>query len=205
MQNLVSTPIIFPYVQPVDWNAWWELWYRENRIVNKVEKNHNQYGVLWRGFDIYVKPGIDSIKETHYKAINLNCPELFPCIFENIDQLPIDVDIVRAVSSFGRVLPHRDQESTAVSVRSMLYDNNVRDTFYYNINNNIQYQKLPDDSNTWAYWDNKVTHGTDWYMGHSKILIMYFGKTKQLESDLILKKSQSHYTEYVIYDESLPS
>ena len=205
MQNLVSTPIVFPYVCPTNWNAWWELWHKENRIVPKVAKNHNQNGVLWRGFDIYVKPGIDVVEETHYRSINLNCPEMFPCIFENLNQLPIDVDIVRAVSSFGKVLPHKDQETNTISVRSMLYDNNVRDTFYYNINDKLQYQKLPKDSNTWAYWDSKVTHGTDWYMGHSKILIMYFGKTKEVEVNKILKYSQQQYSEYSIYTESLPS
>ena len=205
MQNLISTPMIFPYVKPVDWNAWWELWYKENQIVNKVKKNHNQYAALWRGFDIYVKPGIDPVRETNYNAVNLNCSEMFPCIFENLDQLQIDVDIVRAVSRFGKVLPHKDQETRNISIRSLLYDNNAKNTFYYNINDKIQYQQLPEDTNTWAYWDNKVTHGTDWYQGHSKILIMYFGKTKHLEIDSILEKSQRQYSNYVICNESLPS
>lgn len=205
MQDLISTPVIFPYVKPINWDVWWDIWFKERRILRKVVKNHNSSGVLWNGIDIYVKPGVDSVSETGYSSINLNCAELFPCIFENLNQLPIEVNIVRAVSSLSRVLPHTDTLSESISVRSMLYDNNIKDTFYYNINNKIRYQKLPTDTNTWAYWDNTVAHGTDYYAGHSKILIMYFGKIKRPSIDSILSDSQKHYSDYVIYNNSISS
>jgi hypothetical protein len=201
MKNLISTPIQFPYVVPVDWHQWWDLWYKENKIVAKVGKNHNHRSVLWKGFDIYVKPGVDSIKETKYDARNLNCIDLFPSIFDNLHQLPLEVEIVRAVSSIGPVLPHQDQAVGNISVRSMLYDNNVRNTFYYTVDNINRYQELPLETNTWMYWDNKVMHGTDWYMGHSKILIMYFGKTKLQEVDTVIEQSKKLYSNYIIYNE----
>jgi hypothetical protein len=102
------------------------------------------------------------------------------------------------VETFSTNTPLRDSESSGIIENENIQFGNAS-------GQSAEYQKLPEDSNTWVYWDNKVTHGTDWYTGHSKILIMYFGKTKQLDSELILEKSQSRYSKYVIYDESLPS
>lgn len=201
MKTVVSTPIDFPLIEPCNWNDWWSMWYKENKIIPKVLKNHNQRSAIWRGFDIFVRPGIDSVEETRYKASNLNCLELFPSLFLNLDKLPIEVDIIRAVSSCTEVYPHTDQENNNVSVRSMLYDNNVRKTFYYYLNDNKVYQDLPKDTNTWLYWDNKVTHGTDFYTGHSKILFMYFGKNKQPLLETTIQQSSEKYKDYVIWNE----
>lgn len=200
MQNILSTPLKLPKIEPINWTNWWALWYSQAKSIQKVSDNHNTNAAPWRGFDIWVKPGIDAEMTTHYRSKNLNCPEMFTSIFDNLDKFPIDIEIVRVVSSLGAVLPHTDSDAESLSVRSLVYDNNVRPNFYYLKDNKREYQLLPPDTNTWAYWDHKKKHGTDWYLGHSKILITYFGKLKTPEYLDILQSGTSSYSDYVIYN-----
>jgi hypothetical protein len=79
----------------------------------------------------------------------------------------------------------------------MLYDNNLESTFYYKFNNKKVYQQLPTDTNTWCFYDNKTLHGTDWFSGHSKILITYIGMKKE-NLDQHLLKSASQYPNYTV-------
>jgi hypothetical protein len=75
----------------------------------------------------------------------------------------------------------------------------VRPNFYYLKDTKREYQLLPSDTNTWAYWDHKRKHGTDWYFGHSKILITYFGKPKEDAYQSIITENAKRYQEYVIF------
>lgn len=199
MEKLLSVPLQVPKIEPTDWNKWWPLWYKESQVIRKISNNHNARSAPWRGFDVWVKPGIDSEEHTKYKSKNLNCPELFSSIFDNLDKFPIDIEIVRVVSSFGPVLPHTDYDSEWLSVRSLIYDNNIKPNFYYLNGGEKQYQLLPEDTNTWAYWDHKRKHGTEWYFGHSKILITYFGKLKANSFSNILELGLKNYSNFAIY------
>jgi hypothetical protein len=203
MQNIISTPLELPRIVPADWSTWWPIWYKESKTVQKIHTNHNQYSAQWRGFDLWVKPGIDAAETTHYNAKNLDRPDLFPSIFDNLDKFPIDIEIVRFVSSMGAVYPHTDQESEMLSVRSLVYDNNVTPTFYYTDGNYRKYQTLPTDTNTWMYWDNKQKHGTDWFFGHSKILITYFGKMKESIATQMFVDNANKYKDYIITHETI--
>lgn len=199
MKTIISTPIDFPLVQPRDWNEWNSVWDKNAKFARKLFQNHNRLQAFWKGFDIYVDPSKEIIQD--YDFANVNCPELFPCIFDNLDRLPIDVKIVRAFSSLLKTTPHRDFEDPTVSVRTLLADSNPRSTFYYQFNGKQEYQHLPKTTNTWIYWDNKSYHGTDFYQGHSKILIAYYGdpKPEAFVEDVFVTNA-SLYSEYVIYD-----
>ena len=195
MQDIISTPLIFPKVEPSDWNKWWSIWNKNSRFLRKIVQNHNEAGARWVGMDIYIAPGIDSTRVTGYEAPYVDCSDLFRQVLDNIDQLPINVQAIRAVSSVCAVVPHSDFSVPEFSVRSMLYDTNSTSTFYYDVDVNRVYQQLPNESNTWGYWDNKCKHGTDYHSGHRKILLMYYGKTK---SDINIENSIAYYTDYVI-------
>ncbi len=197
--DAISSPISIPIIQPNNWEKWWDMWFKESSSVQKISKNHNQYPAPWRGFDIWVKNGIDSEASTQYRAKNLNCPELFDSIFDNLDKFPIDIDIVRAVSSMGHVAPHHDCFDESLSVRSLIYDNNIKSTFYYQVNDEKIYQNLPATTNTWMYWDHKRKHGTDYYFGHSKILITYFGRIKPGFDVFEFNKAVEQFSGYAVY------
>lgn len=196
---LISAPIEFPVIEPNNWNTWWDMWYNHASILAKINKNHNSTQAYWKGFDIYMRDGADPL-DFYYKSKNMNCSNLFPSLFDNLDKLPLEIDVVRVVSSISKVSPHRDASYPSTGIRTLLYDNNVRPNFYYTFNNHIEYQTLPKDTNTWMYNDHKSLHGSDFYPGHSKILIMYYGTIKDEMLDKNLEKNIDRYKDYVIYD-----
>jgi hypothetical protein len=197
----VSVPLIFPKVIPNDWEIWNNVWEQNKKFVPKSLQTKNIEQVYWVGFDIYVKPGINPNDIMPYTCKNVNCPELFPSLFDNIDKLPIEVHLVRVLQSLGRVHAHHDyaKETEYNSIRSLLIDNNPKQTWWYeDSNTNKHYLKLPEDTNTGWYDDAKVKHATDFYIGHKKQLIMYQGLIKDcLQS--VLEDSKQKYSDYVIY------
>lgn len=200
IDSVVSSPLIFPKIIPNDWDRWWKLWTKEATNATKVFKNHNNAIAPWKGMNVYVKPGINNIDRTGYDIKNVFCPELFPSLFDNLDDFPLDIEVMQVVTSKLAVIPHHDTIQPVLSIRSMLYDNNFTPTFYYYIDKKKRYQTLPNDTNTWVYHDNRYKHGSDYHYGHSKHLIIYHGKIKceLLESNLAL--CNDRYRDYIIRD-----
>jgi len=200
---LISAPISFPIVEPNSWDKWWDIWFKEATFIPKIVTNHNYSQAFWRGFDVYVKEGVD--RDIYgYKTKNLNCPELFSSLFDNIDKFPMDIHVMRILSSMQKVTPHCDSDIPFTGIRSLMYDNNVRPNFYYVFGDNKEYQTLPSDTNTWMYNDHKSLHGTDFYFGHSKILIAYYGTVKDKMLDDNISENINRYKDYVIYDTVAP-
>lgn len=179
----VSVPLIFPKVVPVNWDEWVNVWEKYKKVVPKIKTNHNTKQSYWLGFDIYVKDGIDTDELTPYHCENVNCPELFPSLFDNIDKLPLDIYYVRILQSFFRVDPHHDSlrtECHAHSIRTLLIDTNIKPNWYYILPNKEKvYLQLPEETNTWYYNDTVIKHGTDFTPGKYKQLIVYGGKIKE--------------------------
>jgi hypothetical protein len=195
MHSIISTPLIFPKVEPNDWAVWWKLWNNNSKFLMKVVNNHNEVGARWLGMDIYIAPKTDSIKATGYHAPYIDCSDLFKKTLDNLDQLPINVQVIRAVSSVCAISPHSDFSNPMFSVRSLLYDTNPVSTFYYQFDDKQVYQQLPMNTNTWGYWDNNCKHGTDHYSGRRKILLMYYGTIKE---NINITSSIENYIDYVI-------
>lgn len=201
--SLISTPLHFNKVEPNNWAQWWDLWNKESDIVIKAGHTHNNVAARWRGVDIYVKDGIDVVTETQYSCKNLNCPDLFNTIFDNIHLLPLDVQIVRAVSSMSAVGAHHDAAVDKHMIRTMLYDDNPKPSWYYlDSKYKRTYQQLPPDTNTWLFMDKKAKHGTDFHPGHSKILLCYYGVSHPHAHKIpgIEQEAKIRYPEYMIYE-----
>jgi hypothetical protein len=197
----VSVPLIFPKVLPNDWEIWNSVWEKNKKFVTKSSQTKNSKQVYWVGFDIYVKPGMDAADIMPYTCNNVNCPELFPSLFDNLDKLPIEVHVVRVLQSFSKVYAHHDYaiRTGYNSIRSIIHDTNPTQTWWYeDSNTNKHYLKLPEDTNTWWYDDLKVKHATDFYLGYQKQLIMYQGLTKESLAS-VLTDSIQKYPDYVIY------
>jgi len=204
MTELVSSPLIFPKIVPNDWEEWNRVWEKNKKYSPKVIRSPNPGQNFWLGFDIYVKEGVDATEMVTYQCENLNCPELFNSLFDNLDKFPMDIYLVRVVQSFSRVYPHHDfskpPEIPGHSIRTMLYDDNPKQTWWYeNAEGTREYLKLPEDSNTWWYHDSKVKHGTDYIPGHNKQLIMYRGVVKEDKMEALLNESVQRYSDYTIY------
>jgi hypothetical protein len=202
MFTAISTPIIFPKIVPNDWDEWNKVWNKYKKFSPKIQSSKNSGSAQWIGFDIYVKDGVDATNIIKYKCENINCPELFNSLFDNLDKLPIDLQIVRVLQSISPVGGHHDfsSDSGTDSIRSILYDNNPKQTWWYETEKNEKhYLRMPDDTNTWWYNDVKVKHGTDFIRGYGKQLIMYRGAPKDSEMKTLLDNSIKQYADYVIY------
>ncbi len=183
-------------------SAYYCYYLHTTKFVLKTSPTKNAGQVPWIGFDIYVKPGADATDIIKYKCKNLNCPELFPSLFDNLDKLPIDVHVVRVLQSLGRVPAHHDfaSESAYHSIRSLLVDTNPNQTWWYeDSNNNKHYLSLPEETNTWWYDDSKLKHGTDFNPQYRKQLIMYRGTSKTESVSNIIAEGIAKYPDNVLY------
>jgi len=200
MKNIISAPLDFPIILPTNIEKWNALWESEAAHIPKISVNHNYGQAHWHGVDVYVKDGIDAGQCTRYNAKNINCPELFKSLFDNLDSFPIDLEVMRIVSSKRTVTPHRDSKNPMLSVRSILFDNNPTSTFYYQFNNQKRYQTLPVETNSWIYWDQNSLHGSDFDPRYHKILVMYYGKPKTQLIDPAFNASKIKYDNFIIYN-----
>lgn len=201
LKDLISTPLDLPLIEPTSWDDWWDLWNKESAYTPKVIKTHNNVSSPWKGLEIWSRPGINSRSIVTYDAKNVNRPDLFPSIFDNLDKFPIKIDIVRVVSNFVTVIPHSDAlpDKKILSVRSMLYNTNIEPTFNYRLNGQKVYQTLPKDTNTWMYWDHKTKHAADFHHGYTKHLITIYGRPKANYNEYI-EKSANMYKDHAIFN-----
>jgi hypothetical protein len=194
---IISTPIDFPKIEPTDWNEWWRVWETEAKLVKKNSVTANTFSVKWLGFDVWVRPGCEKGSTFHYNFENINRPDLFPQIFA--DDFPIYVKHLRAACSLDDVPAHQDYRNSVISVRTMLYNNNPRSTWYYEIDDRKEYLKMPDTTNTWFYRDADCKHGTDFIPGHKKILLMPFGPLKPGFLEKIEADAEQKFKDYTLY------
>ena len=177
---IISNVLRMPKLEPIDWNSWWEFWEKNAKPLHKRFNNHNGGNngiIIWRGFDAYRSDTFDP-NTTPYHSELVDCHSVLPNIAEHISKLPIRVHLVRILQSLTFIKPHSDFQQTTQAnrqIRTLLFDDNPRKTFYYVHKNKIIYQSLPDNSNTWMFRDDLVLHGSEHYSGYRKILITFYG------------------------------
>ena len=199
MSKIISAPLVFPKIEPDNWEEWWKVWDDEAVPVKKVQTSHNNLQSPWIGFDLYVAPDKEEAAKFHYDFKNINRPDLFSKFFNNLDEFPLDINIMRVASTFVAARPHRDFTEPAVSVRAMLYDSNPAATWYYIFDNKKIYLNLPPDTNSWIYPDHESLHGTDFKPPYKKILLMFFGTLKLGHPKTSFDNSLAKYTDYIIF------
>lgn len=193
---LISRVLDVPKIEPTSWKLWWDFWEANAKPITKSITNHNAGYGKWVGFDCYRDPNYNpDTLTTHYKAEYVDCSEILPMLNDVISQLPMYVANARIIQSKTAFRPHRDYQQENISVRSMLYDDNPKSTFYYLSSGSKDYQMLPPSSNTWMYYDHRALHGTDYDPAYQKIMIAYYGS---LVKDK-LPEIKSFYPSYDIY------
>ena len=198
MCKIISAPLVFPKIEPDSWDEWWNVWNKEAAYVKKINQSHNPLRSPWIGFDICVSPEKNDYANYHYDFKNINQPELFSKFFSNLDDFPLEINIMRAASTFVPARPHKDFIEPTFSVRSMLYDSNPKSTWYYLFDNKRTYLTLPEDTNTWIYPDHESQHGSDFDSRYRKILLLFFGTLKPGYPEKAFNDSLAKYKDYII-------
>lgn len=197
--KLISTPIDFPKIEPDNWDNWWSYWNNYSSLVSKISKNHNQNSNSWRGVDLYIKKGYEDLANNLYKFPYIDGTHLVQNFFSMIDKFPMDVNVIRAISSLNNVKPHKDFDYPNYSLRSIIYDDNPKQTWWYYYDRKIKFLNMPNFTNTWVYADHETTHGSMYYKNHKKIILMFFGDWKEGSLEKIYKDAKNKFSEFVLY------
>jgi hypothetical protein len=197
-----SIVLDIPKIEPDNWDTWWEWWEKHSNPMTKIYSSHNGGPGLktWNGVQIY---GDHEKTEDYWNIETVKCQDLFPKMFENIFQIPMNILRIRAVTSTGFFPPHKDYTYPTISCRINLFNNNPTSTFLYLNFKDTKIKKpyiqeLPKESNTWIYSDHNQDHATFYNKPYFKILLMVLGKWREEELNLLIEKSISKYPEYFI-------
>jgi hypothetical protein len=175
LDQIVSKVLDIPRVIPTNWNLWWNIWNSNAKPLVRYQQNHNKPG-KWIGFDCYRGDTYDPDTNGYYHSEFVDCSNVLPNLVDNIKPFFHKLLLIRILQSTDTFFPHNDfKDQEHIAVRTLLYDENPSSTFYYIINNEKIYQKLPPNSNSWIYKDHLVQHGSDFDDRYKKILITYYG------------------------------
>lgn len=158
---------------------------------------------LWKVLDIYLDPDLPSgfgheIIASNYKNLELDFPKFYQQIF---DLLPFKkIWFVKFLQNNKEILPHRDTDwnfNLPTSFRSMIYDENLRPTFYLKSldDDEEKYVDLPTHVNTFAYNNGSYLHGAK-YHKKTKILMVVRGYLDFAKYKHLLEKSIDKFKNY---------
>jgi hypothetical protein len=170
---ILSTVLNVHKIVPDDWDRWWEIW-KEAEPLSRSNAGHNRSNVgLHRGFDVYKT----NMFHPRYEAKFVDLREIYPTLFEQLMQLPVRLKGIRIVQSYGDFPAHTDNAWPSWSIRTMFHCADPNPQWYYKpigMDEPKTWLKLPEESNTWAYLDGRIRHGTDYSEQYQKIIVQYF-------------------------------
>jgi hypothetical protein len=138
---------------------------------------------LFNSINVYLDPSYKNISTIWSVNEVDNFKETFPHFYQQIhDLLPLkSIPRLNFWQSIKQIAPHRDHASCVDmpnSIRIMLYDENPRSTLYLNEDSEHAagdrfYIQPMQDTNTFAWNNLRVTHGSDYDSKYRKILIIF--------------------------------
>lgn len=195
---ILSTVLNIPRIVPDDWEKWWDVWKEATPLSRSIE-GHNKTTVgLHCGFDVYKTASF----YPRYQAKFVDLREIYPSLFEQVMQLPLRVKGIRFVQSYGDFPAHTDNTWPSWSVRTMFHCEDPNPQWYFqplNVDEPKRWLELPEESNTWAYLDGRIRHGTIYSESYPKIIIQYF--TNDYDTNIWVPKHFDYKPNYNIsYD-----
>lgn len=184
---IIYTPLDIPKIEPNNWDEWWEVWATAEEVF-KHRNTHNNFNkdALWKGLDLYRRT--DNFKKYHaYQApLAPNVPvvqDLVEQIHEHCIFSPL---LIRVIENIVPVLPHSDYPFTGkYEFRAMMWDTYKTPTWTFNYNGEDRKLVLPNDTNSFWYLDNPVTHASIYDPKYSKGLLQVYGTPKSNASELL--------------------
>lgn len=204
-------PLAIPKIQDDNFVSWF---HDHKKAITKIKPDVADTVVGYTRFnsvnvcldDRYI-PKDPIWSDNQYPAFKKDFPLLYQ---QMMDLLPLKYNPRFSFwNSTGEITPHRDHSfmvDTPNSFRVMIQDENLKDTLYVYEDCETQGPKkyVPSLQNTNSFvWNNlRVKHGSDYYPGYSKILLILntFIPDYKKYSDL-LRRSASLYSEHTLVSE----
>jgi hypothetical protein len=188
---IITTPLDLPKVAPNDWAAWWDVWNKNKEVMIKVKQNHNATQSNWYGLDLYKRLGMI----TNYNAPISPAEPVVKDLCDQVLAWPMDIDCIRVIENLEYIRLHSDHSFNYHSVRSLLWSDYPKHPWYLEYQGEKRNIKTPEETNTFYYLDGPVKHASRYISGHTKGLLVVFGKFKQEMIDLV-DTSAEKYTNY---------
>lgn len=203
VDNLLALPLDLPKFEPDSWDTFWHIWNRDTRQYKRLLKDsagNNSSIPHWEGFSW-------EWTDQHQKMFDVHCGDYsndFPILKKKLEEhLPFTIVRILFQSNLKEIPLHQDGNpltdhlSYATSFRTLIYDENDRETFYINHSGmkptDRFYMQLPEGTNSFVYNNPKVRHAAD-YFSKRKILMHFV--VKDFDEDRWFKLLESSYEKY---------
>jgi hypothetical protein len=196
---ILYTPLDIPKIEPNNWDEWWEIWNNYSAPATKKIATHNPHNSNWESLEIYrhaeSSSTIDAIVYESPRAPD--APVIRDLVQQIKNSIPAFIYYIRVIENKSFVLFHTDNESPMKQFRSLLWSTNNKLNWVLRKNgSSVNYRpKLPDDSNTFFYYDNLTEHCAVYDPRVSKGLIQLFISDSPDLDGLITQSSQK-YSEF---------
>lgn len=205
VNDLLALPLDLPKFEPDNWDTFWHIWNRDSRQYKRLQPDsagNNNPIPHWEGF---CWEWTDT-PQTMFDVVCGDYSNDFPKLKSQLEELPLTIVRIMFQSNLIVIPLHRDGNpatdhlSYATSFRSLIYDENDRETFYINHSRMAPgekfYVKLPEDTNSFVYNNPKVRHAAD-YLSKKKILMHFV--CKDFDEERWFKLLESSYEKYKDY------
>lgn len=201
---ILYTPLDIPKIEPNDWSEWWDIWNTYSAPAVKKITTHNPHSSRWNSLEIYrhaeSSPIVDSIVYDSPRAPDL--PVIQDLVRQVKESLPVEVLYMRVIENKSFVLFHTDSNFPQKQIRSLMWSTNKKlNWILRKTNNPTNYRpKLPEDSNTFFYYDYHTEHCATYDPSDSKGLMQIFISSTP-EFDELINESAKKYAELSWVDE----
>lgn len=199
---VLYTPLDIPKIEPNNWDEWWEVWNKYAGPSIKMTKTHNPYPSTWKGLELYrfteSSPILDDLI---YECPR--CPET-PVTLDLIRQVkeyfPTSIRCIRVIENTSFVKFHSDTNIPSYQFRSLLWSTNKKLNWLLSKNADIFRPELPEDSNTFFYYDYHTKHCAPLYPNISKGLLQVFLENTHELTEMINQGARKYQSQAWIAD-----
>jgi len=181
---ILYSPLNVPRIEPNNWDEWWDIWNTYSGDAKKKFETHNPIKTEWRSLEIYRytenSPIIDNIVYECPRAPE--SPVITDLVRQIKEAIPGIVRYIRVIENKSFVSLHSDNDSPQPQFRTLLWTTNSKLNWILRRNNEIRKPELPEDSNTFYYFDYHTQHSAPYYPNVSKgIVQVYVDPSPELE------------------------
>lgn len=191
---VLYTPLDIPKIEPNNWDEWWSIWNTYSGLATKKIKTHNPYESVWKSLEIYRNPESSPVIDTIVYD-SPRCPDA-PVIQDLVKQVqdyyPGLVHYIRVVENQSAVKFHSDHYIPQYQFRTLLWSTNHKLNWLLKTKDEAFCPELPEDSNTFYYYDYHTQHCAPYSPKVSKGIIQAFISVDP-QIDTLLDRSCKKY------------
>lgn len=191
---VLYTPLDIPRIEPNNWDEWWGIWNTYSGLATKKIKTHNPYESVWKALEIYryteSSPIIDNI--VYDSPRSPPAPVIQDLVKQVQDFYPGTVHYIRVIENQSNVKFHSDHHSPQYQFRTLMWSTNNKLNWLLKTKEEAFCPVLPEDSNTFYYYDYHTQHHAAYSPKVSKGILQAFISVDPKIDDLIERSCKKY-------------